>query len=368
MDVCALRDQSRFQQAEQEEISPYTSHSLMPGFIHSSPAMTELVEEVYKIRSSDVTVLITGESGTGKELVSRAIHTVSNRKDEIFVPFNCTAVPRELAEGHLFGYKKGAYTGAAQDSPGMIRTADGGTLFLDEIGDLPLDVQPKILRFLQEGEVQPLGEKHPIKVDVRIIAATNMNLEEQVANGQFREDLYYRLNVIRLRVPPLRERRSEVEPIVNYYVNHYSNRFNKRDIRILPQTIDLLMVCNWEGNVRQLCNEVQRIVARATDGEVITPDHLSSDLKRNATPISPIEGSNVTPIMSHRGSVGTYNIGTQGVTLDKAVAELESQMIIDALRRHDGNISRVAKELDITRRGLYSKIERYEIDRDKAVA
>ncbi|MGI8545241.1 MAG: helix-turn-helix domain-containing protein [Aridibacter sp.] len=128
------------------------------------------------------------------------------------------------------------------------------------------------------------------------------------------------------------------------------------------------MVCNWEGNVRQLCNEVQRIVARATDGEVITPDHLSSDLKRNATPISPIEGSNVTPIMSHRGSVGTYNIGTQGVTLDKAVAELESQMIIDALRRHDGNISRVAKELDITRRGLYSKIERYEIDRDKAVA
>ncbi|MDQ3634821.1 MAG: hypothetical protein M3405_09995 [Acidobacteriota bacterium] len=128
------------------------------------------------------------------------------------------------------------------------------------------------------------------------------------------------------------------------------------------------MVCNWEGNVRQLCNEVQRIVARATDGEVITPDHLSSDLKRNATPISPIEGSNVTPIMSHRGSVGTYNVGKQGATLDEAVAELESQMIIDALRRHDGNISRVAKELDITRRGLYLKIDRYEIDRDKAVA
>ncbi len=296
------------------------------------------------------------------------IHTVSNRKDRIFVPFNCTAVPKELAEGHLFGYKKGAYTGAAQDSPGMIRTADGGTLFLDEVGDLPLDVQPKILRFLQEGEVQPLGEKHPIKVDVRIIAATNMNLEEQVANGQFREDLFYRLNVIRLRVPPLRERRSEIEPIINYYVNHYSTQFNKRDIKIPPQTVDLLMVCNWEGNVRQLCNEVQRIVARAVDGEIITPDHLSADLKRNATPLSPIEGSNVTPIMSHRGSVGTYSIGTQGATLDEAVAELERQMIIDALRRHDGNISRVAKELDITRRGLYLKIDRYEIDREKAVA
>ena len=187
----------------EQEANPYTSNSLMPGFIHSSPAMTSLVEEVYKIRSSDVTVLVTGESGTGKELVSRAIHAISNRKDKIFVPFNCTAVPKELAEGHLFGYRKGAFTGAVDDSPGMIRAADGGTLFLDEIGDLPIDVQPKLLRFLQEGEVQPIGEKSPIKVDVRVIAATNMPLEEKVADGTFREDLYYRLNVIRLRVPPL---------------------------------------------------------------------------------------------------------------------------------------------------------------------
>lgn len=367
MDVCALRDRDRVQKTE-KEISPFTSQSLMPGFIHSSPAMTELVEEVYKIRSSDVTVLITGESGTGKELVSRAIHTLSNRKDKIFVPFNCTAVPKELAEGHLFGYKKGAYTGATQDSPGVIRTADGGTLFLDEVGDLPIDVQPKLLRFLQEGEVQPLGEKHPIKVDVRIITATNMNLEEQVKLGLFREDLYYRLNVIRLRVPPLRERRSEIEPIVNYYVNHYSTRFNKRDIQITPQTIDMLMVCNWEGNVRQLCNEVQRVVARAEDGEIITPDHLSPDLKRTAKPLTPLEGSNVTPIMSHTGIGGAYSIGAKGATLEEAVGELEKQMIIDALRRHEGNISHVAKELDITRRGLYLKIKRYEIDRDQAVA
>ena len=215
MDVVALRERDKSLPTEQDS-SPYTSNSLMPGFIHSSPAMTSLVEEVYKIRSSDVTVLVTGESGTGKELVSRAIHTTSNRKDKIFVPFNCTAVPKELAEGHLFGYRKGAFTGAFHDSPGTIRTADGGTLFLDEIGDLPLDVQPKLLRFLQEGEIQPIGEKKPLKVDVRIIAATNMPLEDKVANGSFREDLYYRLNVIRLRVPPLRERRSEIPPIVNY--------------------------------------------------------------------------------------------------------------------------------------------------------
>lgn len=367
MDVCALRENDRVQRNE-PEASPFTSQSLMPGFIHSSPAMTELVEEVYKIRSSDVNVLITGESGTGKELVSRAIHTVSNRKDKIFIPFNCTTVPKELAEGHLFGYKKGAYTGASSDSPGVIRSADGGTLFLDEVGDLPLDVQPKLLRFLQEGEVQPLGEKSPIKVDVRIISATNMDLEDQVSKGMFREDLYYRLNVIRLRVPPLRERRSEIEPIVNYYVNHYSTRFHKKGIKIPPQTIDLLMVCNWEGNVRQLCNEIQRIVARAEDGETITPDHLSPELKRSARPIAPVEGSNVKPIMSQIGSVGTYNIGTNGATLEEAVAELEKQMILDSLRRHQGNISQVARELDITRRGLYMKIERYGIDRDKAVA
>ncbi|MEZ5307105.1 MAG: sigma 54-interacting transcriptional regulator [Pyrinomonadaceae bacterium] len=364
MDVCALRDLDRIHKNE-EAASPFTSQSLMPGFIHSSAAMTDLVEEVYRIRSSDVTVLVTGESGTGKELVSRAIHAVSNRKDKIFVPFNCTAVPKELAEGHLFGYKKGAFTGAAQDSPGTIRTADGGTLFLDEIGDLPLDVQPKLLRFLQEGEVQPLGEKHPIEVDVRIIAATNMDLERRVSEGLFREDLFYRLNVIRLRVPPLRERRSEIEPIVRYYVNHYSARFNKKDLKITPQTIDLMMVCEWEGNVRQLCNEVQRIVARAEDGDLITPDQLSPELRKNALPASVATEEAVTPIQTHNVSGGAYTIGSQGLTLEEAVSQLESQMIIDALRRHNDNISQVAKELGLTRRGLYLKIERYSIDREK---
>jgi len=362
MDVCALRNKESVGTPEKES-GLFTSQSLMPGFIHSSPAMTELVQEVYKIRSSDVTVLVTGESGTGKELVSRAIHLLSTRKDRAFVPFNCTAVPKELAEGHLFGYKKGAFTGAAQDSPGMIRTADGGTLFLDEIGDLPLDVQPKLLRFLQEGEVQPLGEKRPIKVDVRIIAATNMDLEKQVEKGLFREDLFYRLNVIRLRVPPLRERRSEIEPIVRYYVNHYSARFSKQNLKVTPQAIDLLMVCEWEGNVRQLCNEVQRIVARAEDGEVITPDHLSPELKRNAAPLAPVEGSNVTPISHRSGPSGVYSVGKKGATLEEAVTELETQMITDALRRHDGNISRVSRELGLTRRGLYLKIERYGIER-----
>ncbi len=362
MDVVSLRARDKSTPIEQES-SPYTSNSLMPGFIHSSPAMTSLVEEVYKIRSSDVTVLVTGESGTGKELVSRAIHAISNRKDKIFVPFNCTAVPKELAEGHLFGYRKGAFTGAVTDSPGMIRAADGGTLFLDEIGDLPIEVQPKILRFLQEGEVQPIGEKRPMKVDVRVIAATNMPLEDKVADGSFREDLYYRLNVIRLRVPPLRERRSEIPPIINYYINHYSSRFDKHDITFTPQTVDLLMVCDWEGNVRQLCNEVQRIIARAVDNEVVTPDHLSPELKRSAKPLTTFgENSNVTPIASY-DSLFSFNTGTTGGTLEEAVSELEMQMIKGSLARHNWNISRVANELGLTRRGLYLKLSRYRIEK-----
>jgi transcriptional regulator with GAF, ATPase, and Fis domain len=363
MDVISLREKDKSAPTETEH-SPYTSSSLMPGFIHSSPAMTALVEEVYKIRSSDVTVLVTGESGTGKELVSRAIHTLSNRKDRIFVPFNCTAVPKELAEGHLFGYKKGAFTGAVADSPGMIRTADGGTLFLDEIGDLPLDVQPKILRFLQEGEIQPLGEKHPVKTDVRIIAATNMPLEDKVADGSFREDLYYRLNVIRLRVPPLRERRAEIPPIVNYYINHYSARFGKHNVTFTPQTIDMLMVCNWEGNVRQLCNEIQRVIARAVDNEVVTPDHLSPDLKRSAQPLTPFGvGQNARPIASYDAVFSPFaNIG-EGGTLEQAVSDLEMQLIRSSLARHNWNISRVANELGLTRRGLYLKLSRYGIEK-----
>ena len=369
MDVIALREKEKSQPAEQE-INPYISGTLLPGFVHSSPAMSALVDEINKIRSSDVTVLVTGESGTGKELVSRAIHAISNRKDRIFVPFNCTAVPKELAEGHLFGYRKGAFTGAVTDSPGIIRAADGGTLFLDEVGDLPLDVQPKLLRFLQEGEVQPIGEKRPIKVDVRVIAATNMPLEERVADGTFREDLYYRLNVIRLRVPPLRERRSEIPPLVSYYIGHYSKKFGKHGITITPQTVDLLMVCNWEGNVRQLTNEIQRIVARAVDNEVVTPNHLSPELRQSARPLAPLGENGVEisrPIASYdRAPVMPFVNISKGGTLEQAVSELEIQMIRSSLARHNWNISRVAKELGLTRRGLYLKLSRYAIEKSAA--
>jgi len=351
MDVCALRAGAH-KSGSHEQADELTGPSLMPGFIHSSPAMTQLVEEVHKIRSSDVTVLVTGESGTGKELVARAIHAISSRRAKVFVPFNCTAVPKELSEGYLFGYRRGAFTGAVSDSQGVIRTAAGGTLFLDEIGDLPLDVQPKLLRFLQEGEIQPLGEQRPSKVDVRIIAATNTDLEDMVAQGRFREDLYYRLNVIRLRVPPLRERRSEIPTIVNYYINHYSSKFGRKDIQITPQAVDLLMVSDWPGNVRQLCNEIQRTVARAEDGTVISPEQLSPELKRTSSP--------TTPSAASIASMPSPGLQTAG-TLAEALAEVERRMIADALRRHNGNISRAARELGLTRRGLYLKLERHDL-------
>ncbi|MBA3513891.1 MAG: sigma 54-interacting transcriptional regulator [Pyrinomonadaceae bacterium] len=351
MDVCALRAGHQKGTGSQQP-DALAGTSLMPGFIHSSPAMTRLVEEVHKIRSSDVTVLVTGESGTGKELVARAIHAISSRRSKVFVPFNCTAVPKELSEGYLFGYRRGSFTGAVTDSQGVIRTAAGGTLFLDEIGDLPLDLQPKLLRFLQEGEIQALGEQRPAKVDVRIIAATNTDLEEMVAQGRFREDLYYRLNVIRLRVPPLRERRSEIPTIVNYYINHYSSKFVRKDIQITPQAVDLLMVGDWPGNVRQLCNEIQRIVARAEDGTTITPEQLSPELKHTSSPITP---------PATMATLGSMAPSIQHVTLADALGEVERRMISAALSKHGGNISRAARELGLTRRGLYLKLERHSL-------
>ncbi|HWQ31815.1 MAG TPA: sigma 54-interacting transcriptional regulator [Blastocatellia bacterium] len=354
LSACALQEKEDAGRNGNEQAAA-ASQSLMPGFIHSSPAMTRLVEEIYKIRSSDVTVLVTGESGTGKELVARAVHAVSSRRSKVFVPFNCTAVPKELSDAFLFGYKRGAFTGAVADSAGVIRAAEGGTLFLDEIGDLPLEIQPKLLRFLQEGEIQPLGEHRPARVDVRVIAATNTDLEEMVAAGRFREDLYYRLNVIRLHVPPLRERRSEIPAIVNHYIRHYSEKFGRRDIQISAQALDLLMVCDWPGNVRQLTNELQRIVARAEDNTLITPNHLSPELRRTAP----------TASFSASPASAAGEPFWQSMTLAEATEHLERLFIAEVLRKHKGNITRAARELEMTRRGLQLKLARLNLSADK---
>ena len=200
--------------------------------------MARVTEQIQRLQGNDLTVLITGESGTGKELIARAIHVGSHRSSATFLPYNCTTTGRDLADSQLFGHRRGSFTGAVADQPGLVRTAAGGTLFLDEIGDLPLDVQPKLLRFLEQSEIMPIGETRPQRVDVRVLAATNADLEQRVAEGQFREDLYYRLSVIRIHVPPLRERREEIPHLSTFFLREACDRLGKADIQLSSPVLD----------------------------------------------------------------------------------------------------------------------------------
>ena len=324
----------------------------LPGFICASRAMSRVLEQIYKIRSSDVTVLITGESGTGKELIARAVHAGSSRRMRIFLPFNCSAAPHDMIESQLFGFRRGAFTGAVANSEGIIRAAEHGTLFLDEIGDLPLTLQPKLLRFLQEGEIHPIGESQPQRVDVRVIAATNSDLERAVAEGKFREDLFHRINVIRIQVPPLRQRREEIPALINHYLNQYQKEAARSDIRLSEETVDLMVVYDWPGNVRQLCNEMRRIVTYSESGSIVTPDGLSSEIVRASRDLESV------PSIRRKETTAPVAGSGDSTTLGEAVEELERRMIQDALRRSSGNIARAAKDLGLSRKGLYLKMDR----------
>jgi len=323
----------------------------LPGFICASRAMTNVLEQIHKIRSSDVTVLITGESGTGKELIARAVHASGSRRLNVFLPFNCSAAPGEMIESQLFGFRKGAFTGAVANSEGIIRAAERGTLFLDEIGDLPINLQPKLLRFLQEGEIHPIGESQPMQVDVRIVAATNSDLERGVSEGRFREDLFHRLNVIRIQVPPLRQRREEIPALINHYLHQYQQDSAKSEIKLSEEAVDLLVVYDWPGNVRQLCNEVRRVVAYTESGVVVTPDGLSAEIIRASREIDAVPARELRTAESSSDPSST-------TVLSEAVEELERRMIQEALRRSSGNIARAAKELGLSRKGLYLKMDR----------
>src|SRR5262249_50062187 len=214
-----------------------------------SAVMTRVGEQIQRMQATDLPVLTPGEGGTGKELVARAVHIGSHRSAAMFLPYNCTTTGRELADSQLFGHRRGSFTGAVSDQPGLIRSAGGGTLFLDEIGDLPVDVQPKLLRFLEQHEIMPVGDSRPQRVDVRVLAATNADLEQRVAEGRFREDLYYRLSVIRIHVPPLRERREEIPHLSTYFLRDASERLGKPDIAISSEALDLFSQYWWPGNV-----------------------------------------------------------------------------------------------------------------------
>jgi hydrogenase-4 transcriptional activator len=315
---------------------------LLPGFVCASAAMQRVADQIQRMQGNDLTVLITGESGTGKDLVARAIHAGSLRRGSMFLPYNCTSATRELADSQLFGHRRGSFTGAIADQPGVLRTAVGGTLFLDEVGDLPLDVQPKLLRFLEQGEVLPVGDTRPQRVDVRVVAATNADLEQRVSDGKFREDLFYRLSVIRIHVPPLRDRREEIPHLATFFLREASERLGKPGVRLSADTLDLFDAFGWPGNVRQLRNEVQRAVAMAVPGGLITPDLLS-----------PVFATALDPT-----SDGAGRFPGRRTTLAVAVEALERELIESALERAQGNISETARSLGLTRRGLYLKMQR----------
>jgi DNA-binding NtrC family response regulator len=344
--LCAARDRSLAPSglAIDRSLEP-----LLPGFLSASAAMARVVEQIQRLQGNELPVLITGDSGTGKELVARAIHVGSHRSAAMFLPYNCTTTGRDLADSQLFGHRRGSFTGAVSDQPGLVRSAAGGTLFLDEIGDLALDVQPKLLRFLEQKEIMPIGETRPQRVDVRVLAATNADLEQRVAEGKFREDLFYRLAVIRIHVPPLRDRREEIPHLSTYFLREASERLGKPDILLSSEALDVFSQYWWPGNVRQLKNEIQRAVALSVPGGTIEPSHLSPEIGMTTLPTSSMSGRGSRPAV-------------QATNLASAVEQVERDMIQSALDRAGGNISETARALGLTRRGLYLKLRRLGLD------
>jgi DNA-binding NtrC family response regulator/tetratricopeptide (TPR) repeat protein len=308
--------------------------------------MRELMRQTQQVARTNVAVLITGESGTGKEILARALHAYSQRAQRPFVPFNCTAVPREMLESQLFGHRRGAFTGADRDNPGVIRGARDGTLFLDEIGELGLDLQPKLLRFLESGEISPLGEPTPFNVDVRIVAATNSSLENLVETGRFREDLFYRLNVVRLPIPALRERRDEIPGLVNHFIVRAAAEFGKGHVQIAEETMEYLILFSWPGNVRQLQNELRRMVAFAEPDSVLPPSALSQDIRR------------AVPRITARSNGGPELAVALDDKLTPTISRIEREMIKVALRANGGKVEAAARALGISRKGLYLKRQR----------
>jgi Nif-specific regulatory protein len=307
--------------------------------VGSSGAMRSLFEQLGKVVDTRVTVLIEGETGVGKELIAAAVHYRSRRRTQLFVSQNCAAMPESLLESELFGHKKGSFTGAHEDKKGLFEIADGGTLFLDEVTEMPLSLQSKLLRALQEGEIRPIGSTQEKRVNVRIVAATNRHLEKEVAQGRFREDLYYRLKVFPIRVPPLRERREDIPLIAEHFLKRYSAELGKPAAGYSQQAMELLQAYDWPGNVRELQNEVQRLVIQIEASGFITPELLSPRIRQ-------IEGviDKVKP--------------TKG-TLKEMMDQLERWLLIEALREHENNKTAAARALGITREGLHKKLRAF---------
>jgi len=342
----------RYRREEKQRAALWPADTLeTDGGLWVSEQMIELLSIARRIAPADITVLLTGETGTGKEILARAIHRASARAAKPFVPFNVTAVPREMLESQLFGYRRGAFTGADNAFDGVIRAASGGTLFLDEVAEIGPELQPKLLRFLETREVHGLGEAQPVKVDVRIIAATNADLETLVAANRFREDLFYRLNVARLRLPPLRERREEIPPLIDHYLGKFAEEQKKGRLSLDDETLEYLVLYGWPGNVRQLVNEISRLVAYAEVDGTVTPALLSPDIQASRRTVRVLPGDE--PELRVR----------LDQPMNAAIEALERMMVLRALERAHGNYESAAKLLGISRKGLFLKRRRWGLKR-----
>jgi two-component system response regulator AtoC len=325
-----------------ERIRRIQADNRFDRMVGQSKAMQAVFELAQKVARHNTTVLITGESGTGKELVARGIHFYSERADGRLVPVNCGGIPENLLESEMFGYKKGAFTGADRDKTGLFEAAEGGTLFLDEIGELPLSLQVKLLRVLQESEIRPIGDPKTHKVDVRVITATAKNLEAEMQKGTFREDLFYRLNVMQIHLPSLRERTEDIPALCQLFIERFNGELNKTIASITPAAMSLIMKHPWPGNVRELENVIQRAVVLA-EKDVLLPEHLPAS------------------IVAGLGN-GHLDSLCEGFSLKEAQRRLEKKLIVKALTETGGNRSRAARLLEISHPSLLSKIKTYRIE------
>jgi two-component system, NtrC family, response regulator HupR/HoxA len=342
--------EARIMDLNSELGNKYRYHNL----IGKSKKMQQVYHLLSKVANSESTIMIQGENGTGKEMVAKAIHYNSPRKDAVFVAVNCSAFNDNLLDSELFGHVKGAFTGAIKDKKGVFEVANGGTLFLDEIGDTSPSMQVKLLRILQEGTYMPVGATTPKKVSVRVIAATNKNLKEMIAKGEFREDLYYRINVINVALPPLRERQEDIPVLMDFFLQKRCEEAGQPLKSFSKKCLEKMLDHQWPGNVRELQNEVERLVVLAGEDKNITPDMLSARILES--------GESHGHGHSHGGGGSLKGVNTNG-SLKEALEELEIIMIREGLKRCGFNKSKLAKELGISRAGLIMKVDKYGLDK-----